>query len=830
MKQVNQNENYPKARIGLSVCRVAVGLGFLVTGLFAQNRVANTDRVSGVVFTRDADGGRTVVPDAKVSISGATASETETDAAGEYIFTALPPGSYTLKAEAPGLIAMKAVEVAAGRSIDVPLEMKVETSTTVTVSARTDGADDSAAASTIHESAVQTVPNVNERFESVLPLVPGVVRGPDGIINMKGARSSQNGSLVNSADVTDPVTGGSAINIPIDVVSSVQVLSTPYDPVYSKFTGAVSNVETRTGNFDKFRVTAQNLLPRPRVRDGSWVGLEAVTPRVTFSGPIVEDRIALTQSLEYRFVRTPVNSLPPLERDTRNESFSSYTQVDANISQKQTATASFALFPQKLDYYGLNTFTPQESTANLHERGYQVSLQHRYIINSGNLLSSQLSFRQFNADVLPNSDAPYQLLVETTEGGFFNSQRRNASRVELQEILQSSAHKFYGSHELKAGMSFVHNSYDGHQEFLPVNIVGVGGFPLEQIQFSPASTFSIDQNEGAGFVGDKWTVSNRLVVDLGVRCDWDSIANSINPAPRAGFVLTLTGDGKTLLKGGAGFFYDRIPLNVPAFPYYPDRTVLKLDPDGQVLGSTVYANQITGHLRDPRSEAWNLEIDRQVTSNLQLRTSYQQRNTVNDFILTPTESSDTGILSLSNTGRQFYRELQVTGRYRIGRGTLNASYTRSRAFGDLNDFNQFFGNDPQAVIQPNQHARLPFDAPNRFLTWGEFAAPWKLTVAPVLDVHTGFPYSVINQSHEFVGPRNVQQYPRFVSTDVQVLREIPLPLPGSKERHALIGGSVFDIFDRSNPRDMQNDIASYRFNEFFNSPGRIFRGKFVLEF
>jgi hypothetical protein len=234
-------------------------------------------------------------------------------------------------------------------------------------------------------------------------------------------------------------------------------------------------VETRTGNFDKFRFTAQNLLPRPRVRDGSWVGLEAVTPRVTFSGPIVEDRIAVTQSLEYRFVRTPVNSLPPLQRDTRNESFSSYTQVDANISQKQTATASFVLFPQKLDYYGLNTFTPQESTANLHERGYQVSLQHRYIFDSGNLLSSQLSFRNFDADVLPNSNAPYHLLVETTEGGFFNSQRRNASRVELQEILQSPAHKFYGSHELKAGMSFVHNSYDGHQEFLPVNIVGVAG-------------------------------------------------------------------------------------------------------------------------------------------------------------------------------------------------------------------------------------------------------------------------------------------------------------------------------------------------------------------
>jgi hypothetical protein len=112
------------------------------------------------------------------------------------------------------------------------------------------------------------MPNVDERFQSLLPLIPGVVRGPNGLINMKGARTSQNGSLVNSADVTDPATGAAAINIPIDVVSSIHALSTPYDPEYGKFTGAVSNVETRPGDFNKFRVSGQNLLPRFRKIDG----------------------------------------------------------------------------------------------------------------------------------------------------------------------------------------------------------------------------------------------------------------------------------------------------------------------------------------------------------------------------------------------------------------------------------------------------------------------------------------------------------------------------------------------------------------------------------
>jgi hypothetical protein len=223
---------------------------------------------------------------------------------------------------------------------------------------------------------------------------------------------------------------------------------------------------------------------------------------------------------------------------------------------------------------------------------------------------------------------------------------------------------------------------------------------------------------------------------------------------------------------------------------------------------------------------WNVELDREVIHNLLLRVGYQQRNTVHEFALTPVTFGPTGVLSLNNTGSDFYREFQVTGRYQTGQSTLNASYVHSKAFGDLNDFNQFYGNDPQAVIQPNQRGRLNYDAPNRFIAWGEIAAPWKLTVAPVLDIHTGFPYSTIDQSRNFVGPRNELRFPRFVSTDLQVLRRFRLPI---KDKHARIGFGVYNIFNRFNPRDVQNDLDSVRFGQYFNGVGRTFHGKFILE-
>ena len=807
---------------------IAVLLGLVSANGLSQNSEKTSGAIQGVVFTIDPDGARSVVPGTQISLNGSAHLEVESDGEGQFAFTSVAAGDYTLRAEAPSLAATQTVAVTAGNVSEVLLEMRlVMVADSTTVSANTDQVEtkQSSGTNTIGESAVEHMPNRNEHFESLLPLVPGVVRGPSGRINMKGARASQKGSLVNSADVTDPATGETAINIPIDVVQSVQVLSTPYNPEYGKFTGAVSNVETKPGDFDKFRMSAQNLIPRLRREDGSIMGIAAVSPRFTFSGPIVKDRVAFTESLEYRYERNPVYSLRSLQRDTKSETYDSYTQLDFNISQKHTATASFAIFPQKFEYYGLNTFTPQLSTPDLHERGYQADLQDRYITDSGDLLTSQVSFRKFDADLFPKNDEPYELLVESTRGGFFNRQDRNTNRTEWEEIYRCHPHHFFGSHELDAGVDFAHSSYDGRQEFLPVEIVGVTGYPLERIQFGPTAKFSVDQNETAWFVGDNWTVTNRLTFDLGLRFDRDSVTDSVSTAPRAGFVLAVTGDGKTLLKGGAGYFYDRVPLNIPAFRHLPNRTVETLDPAGAVLASTEYANAITNGIRIPRSEVWNVEVDRQVSSDFLLRVAYQQRNTVREVFLNPIASA--GILSLSNDGSDFYKEFQVTGRYRIHRSTLNASYVRSRTYGDLNDFNQFFGNYPYAVIQPNQRGRLSFDAPNRFLAWGEIAAPWKLTFAPVVDVHTGFPYSTINQYREFVGPRNESRFPRFISTDLQVLREIRLPI---KEKHARVGFGVFNIFNRPNYRDVQNDLASYRSGEFFNGVGRTFHGKFVLEF
>jgi hypothetical protein len=216
--------------------------------------------------------------------------------------------------------------------------------------------------------------------------------------------------------------------------------------------------------------------------------------------------------------------------------------------------------------------------------------------------------------------------------------------------------------------------------------------------------------------------------------------------------------------------------------------------------------------------------------NLFVRVGYQQREGRREYILNPIDDPTLGsILLLGNGGNSRYKESQVTARYKFRKSDqLVASYTRSAATGDLNDFNSFFGNVENPIIRRNERSRLPWDAPNRFLFWGDISLRYKITVSPVLDIHTGFPLSIIDEGRNFVGPRNrAGRFPTFASFDIQVTKGVTVPFLGKKAR---VGVKIFNLTNHFNPRDFQGNLASSSFGAFTNGVRRKFGGKFVLDF
>jgi hypothetical protein len=406
--------------------------------------------------------------------------------------------------------------------------------------------------------------------------------------------------------------------------------------------------------------------------------------------------------------------------------------------------------------------------------------------------------------------------------------------MEALEIYNFEPPKFAGAHFIKVGIGLTHTTFDGQNTSNTVRILRGDGTRTEQIDFEGTGKLSRNTTEFSSFFEDKWTINDRLTLEYGARVDRDNVASTNNVAPRLAFAFAPVRDGRTVIRGGVGLFYDEIDLNVASYPQLQERLITRYGADGrQVLSTQLQRLALqNGEYLTPRSVNWNIEFDREWLKNLVVRVGYQQRQVTREYILDPIDSSSSGsILSLSNGGKSRYRQFEVTTRYTFRKhDELNASYVRSKAIGDLNDFNSYFGNFQNPIIRPNERSLLPYDAPNRFVFWGNFSVKYGITVAPVLDMREGFPLSNIDEDRNFVGERNrAGRYPNFYSLDMQVLKSLSAPGRFKETYRFRVGVKVFNVTNHFNPRDYQGNLASDAFGGFYNGVGRKYGMKFVIE-
>ncbi len=251
--------------LGLAMCLAFVAGA---PSSFAQTTGAATLR--GTV--KDPQGA--VLPDATVTLINERTKEERQDKAngeGGYVFSALTPGTYTIKVEAPGFKTAEQtsvmVETASTRAVDIDMEVGQATETvTVTEEANRLETETGAKENTISASQIENLSIISRSSLELLRILPGVV-APDNTAlesisfggganansqyHVNGLRGEQNNVTIDGSRMIDiGSNNGTTITANPDMVQEVKVQTSNYAAEHG--TSAVQISATTKGGSSEF--------------------------------------------------------------------------------------------------------------------------------------------------------------------------------------------------------------------------------------------------------------------------------------------------------------------------------------------------------------------------------------------------------------------------------------------------------------------------------------------------------------------------------------------------------------------------------------------------
>ena len=679
------------------------------------------------------------VPGAEVRLKQATEviSTVTTDETGHAVFPELKPGRYSVTALKDGFDPVEKNDFELSDSTPGKFEFTIVPSAARKVSVEVNDTvspveQGSAPPSNISTLETKDAPTRPATVTDALPLLPGITRQPGGGLQLSGSGEHRSALIVNSADVTDPATGQFGLTVPIDSVESLNFYQTSFLAEYGRFTAGLVSVETRRGT-DKWKWELNDPFPEFNIRSWHLRGLRTATPRLNFEGPLIKNKLYISEGFEYEVRKTAIYTLPFPNNQKKQEGINSFAQLDWIASSNNLVTATVHVAPQRLGYVNMNYFNPQPTTPDARTHNYTGTIADKLTIIGG-LWENTFSATKFDANVWAKGPSDFVIQPQGNSGNYFAQQARDAERYGWASSFSFAPWNRWGSHSFKIG-SYIAGSYDNGQMLeRPINLLDSSGKLLELIAFTGGSRFDNEDTEYALYAQDHWIVSPHVAIDMGLRAESQQVSGTIRLAPRFGVAWSPFTRLGTVVRAGMGIFYDRVPLGVYSFDRYPNRVVTKYDGSGQIIdGPITYENGLgevisrqklifrrvqSGNF-SPNSTTGSLQLEQPITRFVRLRAGYMQTVSSGLVMLDstlPDRITNTGLYLLSGNGTARYRQLEISARVRAGeKRELMLSYVRSRATGDLNDFAGYIGSFPTPIIHARSTEVLLLWSPGAFL-------------------------------------------------------------------------------------------------------------------
>src|SRR5262245_7342946 len=562
--------------------------------------------------------------------------EVVSGADGSFFAPQLKPGRYRMVAKLQNFNAFErsGLVLQIGQTLTINAALKLGAlQETVQVTAESPLVDTTSVkvGGNIGTDELSELPAMNRNYFATVSLVPGIQFAPSNqmgndTIVASGQTSQNNLVTIDGGYDSDDALGTSAgaqVRTPLEAIQEFQVVTSMYDAEFGRASGAVVNAITKSGTNEYRGVifgysapnaltsadvfVRQNNLDKPTTTKREYGGV--------IGGPIVRNKAHFFFSFE-RQVDNPNRTRVFPTRPSLNFSiaedrtdWNTFARYDHQINSKHTwgvrwlredspqwytvpskATLDSLQDETDLDQMALGSLTSVLSNTRVNTFRVARTWEHWWHGNScfraqGSLAPPEGYARGKEAvgnEALcqPQLNYPSFLAQASTE-----AQGPWDSNYMLEDTYSWFVPNKHGDHDFKFGFRY---NYTELRRVSQINENGTFSFNSDAA-FDPANPrtyperFSIrtgpfneyiKNHTYEAFVQDKWRVSPRTTLSLGVRYDLEVIpldetgnplfrdpsaypVDKNNISPRIGFTHSLDDSGKSLIRGGYGIFYNR---------------------------------------------------------------------------------------------------------------------------------------------------------------------------------------------------------------------------------------------------------------------------------
>ena len=788
-------------------------LACLLARAFAQSS-ADRFSISGMVTDPTGAG----IPGASVSAQrngGPVIRSTRADSSGAFRLTGLPAGDLELNVQSDGFAPQSLHVAIAGRPpspLRIALKLagvRQEVTVNESATAVSTTASDNLDVITLDRQMLDNLPIFDQNYVAAMSqfLDPGSI-GTGGVTLVVDGMEQKN------------------IGVSASAIQQVKINQNPYSAEFSRPGRGRIEVITKPGSqayhgtfnfvFRDYHLNARDVFAilRPpeqrRIYEGSLVGPLGKGGRNSFqlsANREEEDVVSLV------FADAPtgiVQQNVPAPR--RNTEFSA--GVTHQFGENRLASFRGSYRDITNNNQGVGGFVLPEAAYNFEDREDEVYFNDSLVISPKLLNQFRILVgRQHTPTTSFNRDPAIVVPGSFIGGGAQADRLQTETHTNLNEIISWS----HGKHDIRAGINVPDLSRRGL-----VDLTNTGGtYSFSTLQdYRLRRPYSLVQQQGngkvifletvvGGFFQDEYRLRPNLTISAGLRYDWQNyLHDNNNVAPRFSFAYAPAKNRKTILRGGAGFFYDRtgpgpvfdleryngfrlrqIVLTTPTYPALLDAATLAAQP--------ISLTRLDPTIKMPYTAQFSMGVERQLYKGTTLSATYWATRGVGLFrsrdINAPPPPAyqarpipGIGVYRrIESSGHLQNDALEISFRGQITRyfnGMIQ--YTLGRAYNDVagnysggtrsTGINSFPANNYDLS---GEWARADYDQRHRFNLLGGVHAAKYLDLGIGFFANTGAPYTETTGRDDFrtgyanarpVGvPRNSLQGPGFAELDLR---------------------------------------------------------------